>query len=82
MVQSGCGLALIDEKVALASNLTTRPIAGARWSADTAFVHHACADHLALSILRRHLPKIKRAANGKFHVPQRALNPAQLELLA
>jgi DNA-binding transcriptional LysR family regulator len=30
MVQSGCGLALIDEKIALAPNLTTRPIAGAR----------------------------------------------------
>src|SRR6266542_2858754 len=40
--------------------LTTRPIAGARWTADTAFVHHANADHMALSILLRHLPKMKR----------------------
>jgi hypothetical protein len=45
MGQSGCGLALIDEKIALASNLTTRPIAGAHWTADTAFVHHASDGH-------------------------------------
>jgi LysR family transcriptional regulator, hydrogen peroxide-inducible genes activator len=72
MVQSGCGLPLIDEKIALASNLTTRPIAGARWTADTAFVHHASADHTALSIILRHLPKIKRMASRKFPVQQRA----------
>jgi hypothetical protein len=82
MVQSACGLALIDEKIALASNLTTRPIAGARWTADTAFVHHASADHIALSILLRHLPKIRRTASRKMPVQQRALKPVQLELLA
>lgn len=82
MVQSGCGLALIDEKIALAPNLTTRPIAGARWAADTAFVHHASADHIALSILLRHLPKMKRNVTRKALAQQRALKPVQLELLA
>jgi LysR family hydrogen peroxide-inducible transcriptional activator len=82
MVQSGCGLALIDEKIALAPNLTTRPIAGAKWTADTAFVHHASADHIALSILLRHLPKTKRTASRKMPVQQGALKPVQLELLA
>ena len=82
MVQSGCGLALIDEKIALAANLTTRPIAGARWNADTAFVHHASANHIALSILLRHPPKIKRTATRKLPAQQRALKPVQLELLA
>jgi len=36
MVQSGCGLALIDQKTALESTLTTRPVAGVVWTADTA----------------------------------------------
>jgi DNA-binding transcriptional LysR family regulator len=82
MVQSGCGLALIDEKITLAPNLTNRPIAGTKWTADTAFVHHASADHIALSILLRHLPKIKRNSSLKMHLEQRALKPVQLELLA
>jgi DNA-binding transcriptional LysR family regulator len=82
MVQSGCGLALVDEKIALAPNLTTRPIVGARWTADTAFVHHASADHIALSILLRHLPKIKRTVTRKLPVQQCARKSVQLELLA
>ena len=82
MVQSGCGLALVDEKIALGPDLTTRPIAGARWTADTAFVHHVNADHIALSILLRHLPKVKRAASRKMPLEQRALKSVQLELLA
>ena len=82
MVESGCGLALIDGRIALPPTLTTRPIAGARWTADTAFVHHASADHIALSILVRHLPKIKRNSSRKMPAQQRALKPVQLELLA
>ncbi len=66
MVQSGCGLALIDDKAALPPSLTTRPIAGARWTADTAFVHHANADHIALGILRRHLPKVNLDSSAVF----------------
>jgi DNA-binding transcriptional LysR family regulator len=82
MVQSGCGLALIDEKISLALNLTTRPIAGALWTADTAFVHDASADHIALPILLRHVRKMKRSATRKIPVQQCALKPVQLELLA
>jgi hypothetical protein len=82
MVQSRCGLALIDEGIALASDLTSRPIAGARWTADTAFVHHANAAHIALSIPLRHLPKAKRTSIRKVPTQQRALKPIQLELMA
>lgn len=82
MVQSGCGLALIDEKYSLPPSLTTRPIAGTLWTADTAFVHHASADHIALSILLRHLSKLKRTAARKMPINQRTLKPLQLELLA
>jgi DNA-binding transcriptional LysR family regulator len=82
MVQSRCGLALIDERTALPPDLTSRPIAGARWTADTAFVHHASANHIALSILLRHLPKAKRTTTRKMPAQQRALKPIQLELMA
>jgi DNA-binding transcriptional LysR family regulator len=82
MVQSGCGLALIDEKIAFPPNLTTRPIAGTQWTADTAFVHHASADHIALSILLRHLPKVKRTQARKPPVDQHASKPIQLKLMA
>jgi hypothetical protein len=81
MVQRRCGLALIDERIALASDLTSRPIAGARWTSDTAFVHHASATHIALSILLRHLPKAKRSPIRKMPT-QRVLKPIQLELMA
>jgi hypothetical protein len=82
MVQSRCGLALIDERTVLPPDLTSRPIAGARWTADTAFVHHASANHIALSILLRHLPKAKRTTTRKMPAQQRALKPIQLELMA
>lgn len=39
MVQSGSGLALIDEKTPLDPSLTKRPIANVNWTVDTAFVH-------------------------------------------
>ena len=81
MVQSRCGLALIDERTALPSDLTSRPIAGARWTSDTAFVHHANANHMALSILIRHLHKVKRATTRKLPVSLRASKPLQLELM-
>jgi hypothetical protein len=81
MVQSRCGLALIDERTALPSDLTSRPIAGAPWTADTAFVHHVSASHIALSILLRHLPKAKRIAR-KMPPRQHPLKPIQLELMA
>ncbi|HEX3986831.1 MAG TPA: LysR family transcriptional regulator [Acidobacteriaceae bacterium] len=83
MVQRGFGLALIDQQIRLEPFLTARPIAGVRWSADTAFVHDAGADHLALPLLVRHLG---RSSNGR--TPPRRISrikgegPVQLELLA
>ncbi|MHB8389321.1 MAG: substrate-binding domain-containing protein [Acidobacteriaceae bacterium] len=59
MVQSGSGLALIDQKTPLDPILTTRPIANVNWTADTAFVHRIGAEHLALPILIRHLRKMR-----------------------
>ena len=40
MVRAGYGVALVDQRTILDSGLTTRPIAGISWTADTAFVHH------------------------------------------
>jgi DNA-binding transcriptional LysR family regulator len=83
MVQRGFGLALIDQQIRLEPFLTSRPIAGIRWTADTAFVHDPGADHLALPLLVRHL---RRSSNG--HRPPGRISrikgegPVQLELLA
>lgn len=60
MIQSGSGLALIDQKTPLDPSLTTRPIANVNWTVDTAFVHPVCAEHPALPMLVRHF----RKANG------------------
>ena len=46
-------------------SLTTRAVAGVTWTADTAFVHHCDADHLALPLLARHLRR------GSNHKPRR-----------
>jgi len=82
MVQSGNGLALIDQTTPLDPSLTTRPIANVNWTADTAFVHPVCAEHPALPVLIRHF----RKANGTKHakqVPRRKLaNELQMKLLA
>ena len=40
MVRAGYGVALIDQRTLIDPALTTRPIAGIHWTADTAFVHH------------------------------------------
>ncbi len=46
--------------------LTTRPIAGIHWTADTAFIHHNDADHLALPLV------IRFAQEMRGHVRQEA----------
>ncbi|MFP5209737.1 MAG: LysR family transcriptional regulator [Acidobacteriota bacterium] len=82
MVQSGSGLALIDQKTPLDSNLTTRPIAGVNWTADTAFVHSVCAEHSALPMLVRHFRKANGSKPAK-HTPRRKdANDLQMKLLA
>ena len=82
MVQSGSGLALIDEKTKLDPSLTTRRIANVNWSADTAFVHPLSAEHPALPILIRHFRKVNGSKPAK-HTPRRnRANDLQMTLLA
>lgn len=81
MVRKGFGLALVDGEMKVEQSLTTRAVAGVTWTADTAFVHHCDANHLALPLLARHLRK------GSSHKPRKAeqrkkdQNAVQLELL-
>jgi len=71
MVKERYGFALVEQSCALEADLTTRPIAGVRWTADTAFVHHNEAVHPAR--------KIRTCKNGLL--PHKDL-PRQLDLLA
>ena len=82
MVQSGSGLALIDQKTPLDPSLTTRPIANINWTADTAFVHLVCADHPALPVLIRHLRKVNGTKPAKHSPRRKHANDLQMELLA
>ena len=82
MVQSGSGLALIDQKTILDPCLTTRPIANRNWTADAAFVHPGCAEHPALPVLIRHFRKANGIKPAK-HVPRKKqANDLQMKLLA
>jgi DNA-binding transcriptional LysR family regulator len=81
MVKAGYGLTLIDQISSLDSGLTTRPIAGVNWTADTAFVHHNRADHIALPFIERSLSQHWR--NGKRKkLSSEGVRPEQLKLLA
>jgi DNA-binding transcriptional LysR family regulator len=80
MVKSGYGLALIDQVAPLDPGLTSRPIAGVNWTADTAFVHHNRADHIALPFIERSLAQRWRDGNKKKR-PE-IIRPEQLKLLA
>jgi DNA-binding transcriptional LysR family regulator len=82
MVQSGSGLALIDQKTPLAPNLTTRPIANVSWTVDTAFVHPMCAEHPALPVLIRHFRKMNGIRPAKHLPHKRRANELQMKLLA
>ena len=81
MVRKGFGIALIDSQIKLEPSLTTRTVAGVAWTADTAFVHHSAADHLALPLLARHL---RKGSNPKQRRPEQRKqdqSAVQLELL-
>ena len=82
MVRSRYGLALIDQETPLDPDLTTRPIADLRWTADTAFVHRTEAQHLALPILVRHLQKASDSKSRKPSARPERPRAKQLELLA
>jgi hypothetical protein len=80
MVKAGYGLALIDQASPLDPGLTSRPIAGVNWTADTAFVHHNRADHIALPFIERSLAQ--RWRDGKRKKRPEGVRPEQLKLLA
>ena len=82
MVQSGSGLALIDQKTPLDSSLTTRPVAGVSWTADTAFVHPVHAEHPALPVLIRHFRKASGFKPAKRTPHRKHANDLQMTLLA
>jgi DNA-binding transcriptional LysR family regulator len=82
MVRSGYGVALVDQRTTLDPGLTTRPIAGTRWTADTAFVHHKKADHLALPFLIRSLERTPVSTPAKRTIPRKQEGILQLNLLA
>ena len=82
MIQSGNGLALIDQKTPLDQSLTTRPIANVNWSADTAFVHPLIAEHPALPMLVRHFRKANGSKPAKHTTRRKDANDLQMKLLA
>src|SRR6202044_2131184 len=71
MVRAGYGVALVDQRTILDSGLTTRPIAGTNWTADTAFVYHKKADHLALPFIVRFLHRTPASTPPKSTVPRK-----------
>jgi DNA-binding transcriptional LysR family regulator len=81
MVKAGYGLALIDQFSSLDAGLTTRPIAGVKWTADTAFIHHNRGDHIAIPFVERSLSHHWRDSKRKKH-PSESVPPEQLNLLA
>ena len=82
MVQSSSGLALIDQKTPLEPNLTTRPIANIKWTADTAFVHPVHAEHPAFPVLIRHFRKASNFKPAKRTPNRKHTNDLQMTLLA
>ena len=82
MVRAGYGVALIDQKATLDPGVTTRPIAGVQWTADTAFVHHRNANHLALPFLIRFLQRSTASTPAKKSAPPKQETTFQLNLLA
>lgn len=81
MVQSGSGVALIDQKTPLDPSLTTRRIANVNWTADTAFAHPLSAEHPALPVLIRHLRKINGSKPAKHTHRRKYANDLQMKLL-
>src|ERR1700722_15299672 len=79
MVRGGFGVALIDQSSVVDPDLTTRPIAGVRWTADTAFVHHCESSHPALRVIARILQKM-RNNRSKAILPRKDM-AIQLDLL-
>jgi hypothetical protein len=82
MVRGSDGVVLIDHKIVLDPDLTTRPISGVHWTTYTAFVHHSEADHLALPFIVRFAQQMRKGTFGKKLPAKKVTSPRQLELLA
>jgi LysR family hydrogen peroxide-inducible transcriptional activator len=82
MVGGGYGLALVEQSWVIDPNLTTRPVAGLRWTADSAFVHHRGAAHPALRVAIRLLQKMQAGRLHKEAISSSQSLPHQLDLLA
>ncbi len=80
MVKENYGLALIDQLSALEAGLTTRPIAGVNWTADTAFVTSKESAHIALLLLEKYLRENGLTPKRKQPRPER-VRPQQLKLI-
>jgi DNA-binding transcriptional LysR family regulator len=80
MVKENYGLALVDQALPLESGLTTRPIAGVNWSAQTAFVASKNSQHIALPFVQKFLRQQGLTVQRKQPRRVRPL-PKQLELL-
>ena len=82
MVRAEHGIALVDQTVALASDLTTRPVAGVQWMIDTAFVHHSEAEHVALPFVVQFAQQMSNRTVRKRGPAKQRNGPVQLQLLA
>jgi LysR family hydrogen peroxide-inducible transcriptional activator len=80
MVKERYGLALIDEALSLDIGLTTRPISGVNWIAETAFVAAKDGQHIALPFIQKFL---RQEGLIVLRKRPRAVRPisTQLELL-
>lgn len=81
MVKQGCGLALIDQLCPLDSGLTTRPLIGLNWTADTAFVICKSSSHMALPFIEKFLDE---RGLGRMRLPPQSAGirrPQQLKLI-
>ena len=82
MVRAGYGVALVEQSWVIDPDLTTRPVAGLRWTADTAFVHRKSAAHPALLVAIRLLHKMQKGRSHKEPLLPGKGMPIQLDLLA
>ena len=68
LVRDGYGIALVNEDMALETDVTIRHLYGVQWTADTAFVYSSESGHPALPHIQRHF--YKRAPETVRKQPQ------------
>ena len=81
MVKQGCGLALIDQLCPLEPGITTRPLMGLSWTADTAFVTLKNSRHMALVFIEKHIEEHGLGMVRKSPQPVPLRHPQQLKLI-